>query len=308
MEISVGDLVDLCKRLRYGRRGGTKGVKGLIAVIVLGVAFLAFSIAAITVPRAALLRAAGIAEHHVEALMRVGEAAVESAGEVARRLWGHVERLLETGAAPRSTISGSPTVFDGDTLKIGAHWIRLHGIDAPEGAQICRADGARWRCGERAAHALAKRIGGRPVACEERDRDRYGRIVALCRAGGEDLNAWMVERGWALAYRRFSRAYVDEERTARAARRGIWRGDFVAPWDWRDGERLAGTAAARTRDVQAGAGGCRIKGNIRKDGRRIYHVPGGAFYERARVEPAKGEQWFCTESEARAAGWRRSKR
>ena len=73
---------------------------------------------------------------------------------------------------------------------------------------------------------------------EERDRDRYGRVVAVCRAAGEDLNAWMVSQGWALAYRQYSRDYVGEEADARAARRGIWRGDFVEPWDWRPGERL----------------------------------------------------------------------
>ncbi len=43
-------------------------------------------------------------------------------------------------------------------------------------------------------------------------------------------------------------------------------------------------------------------------GERIYHVPGGAYYSRTRISPAKGERWFCTEEEAQAAGWRRSKR
>ncbi len=43
-------------------------------------------------------------------------------------------------------------------------------------------------------------------------------------------------------------------------------------------------------------------------GERIYHVPGGAYYDRTKISPAKGERWFCTEEEAQAAGWRRSKR
>ena len=80
-------------------------------------------------------------------------------------------------------------------------------------------NGARWRCGERATRGFRERIGGRAVTCEKKDVDRYGRIVAVCRAGGEDLNAWMVERGWALAYRRYSRSYVDEEAAARSAHR-----------------------------------------------------------------------------------------
>lgn len=53
---------------------------------------------------------------------------------------------------------------------------------------------------------------------------------------------------------------------------------------------------------------CIIKGNISDRGERIYHMPGGEFYERTRISPAKDERWFCSEADARAAGWRRSKR
>ena len=171
--------------------------------------------------------------------------------------------------------------------------------------QSCVADGRRWPCGERATRALAGRIGSSTVACEERDRDRYGRSVAVCRVAGEDLNRWMVSQGWALAYRRYSRAYVAEETTARSARRGLWQGEFVAPWDWRRGERLAGN---RTAPERAASTGCRIKGNIARNGSRIYHVPGGQFYDRTRINTARGERWFCTEGDARDAGWRRSRR
>jgi hypothetical protein len=57
-----------------------------------------------------------------------------------------------------------------------------------------------------------------------------------------------VRNGWALAYRRYSRAYVAEERAAENAGRGIWRGDFVEPWDWRDGKRLGQATKTRDRD------------------------------------------------------------
>jgi len=53
---------------------------------------------------------------------------------------------------------------------------------------------------------------------------------------------------------------------------------------------------------------CIIKGNISDRGERIYHMPGGEFYDRTRISLAKGERWFCSEADARAAGWRRSKR
>lgn len=141
--------------------------------------------------------------------------------------------VLFAGAAAAETLTGVATVVDGDTLKIHGENIRLHGIDAPESAQHCQRNGRRWPCGRRAAFALADQIGRRSVRCDGRERDRYGRLVAVCYQNGTDLNAWMVRNGWALAYRRYSRDYVGQERRAAQAGRGIWRGQFTAPWDWR---------------------------------------------------------------------------
>ena len=135
-------------------------------------------------------------------------------------------------------VSGRAVVIDGDDIEVSGSRIRLYGIDAPESRQTCLAGGQRWACGEQATRELTDRIGSRTVTCEERDRDSYGRIVAVCQLAGQDLNAWLVAQGWALAYRQYSQSYVDEEAVARAARRGIWRGNFVAPWDWRRGVRL----------------------------------------------------------------------
>ena len=114
-------------------------------------------------------------------------------------------------------IVGQPRVIDGDTLEVDGQRIRLHGIDAPENKQLCYLDGKRWQCGKDAGNILSDWINRRPVACKERDRDRYGRIVAVCYAGGEDLNAWVVLQGLALAYRRYSLDYVDQEADARPA-------------------------------------------------------------------------------------------
>ena len=238
------------------------------------------------------------------------ESALAPAADRAARGAGAVRAALAQGTG--AMVSGPARVVDGDTLEVAGTRVRLHGIDAPESKQRCRAGGRPWACGREATRALKARIGTRTVACETRDRDRYGRTVAVCRAGGADLNAWMVAHGWAFAYRRYAADYAGEEAAARAAGRGIWRGDVVAPWDWRRGERLAGEGSAAQPAVsrpaaQPGAGRCAIKGNIGKGGARIYHVPGGRFYERTRIDAAKGERWFCTEAEARAAGWRRSR-
>ena len=101
-----------------------------------------------------------------------------------------------------------------------------------------RLSGGRWRCGQKAALALADFIGRSPVRCKEHGVDRYGRVIAACYVRDEDVERWMVTNGWALAYRRYSDDYVDEEAIAQDAHAGIWRGQFVPPWEWRRGERL----------------------------------------------------------------------
>ena len=135
-------------------------------------------------------------------------------------------------------MAGTASVIDGDTIEVHGQRIRLHGIDAPESRQLCRLDGKPWQCGKGAANALADKIARRRVTCEDLGRDRYKRIIANCTAAGEDMGAWMVSQGLALAYRRYSLDYVDQEADAQAARRGIWAGEFVKPWEWRRGKRL----------------------------------------------------------------------
>lgn len=141
-------------------------------------------------------------------------------------------------AGQTDALVGRASVLDGDTIEIHGQRIRLHGIDAPEGRQACTDAGGRsWRCGQQAANALADAIGASPVRCLPRDVDRYGRTIAVCHKGGEDLNGWLVRSGWAVAYRRFSLDYAADEDRARAARRGIWAGSFDMPWDWRAAQR-----------------------------------------------------------------------
>lgn len=68
-------------------------------------------------------------------------------------------------------------------------------------------------------------------------RDRYGRALGVCFQGDIDLNDWMVRQGYALAYRRYSTAYVEAENEARTVRRGLWLSEFTAPWIWREHHR-----------------------------------------------------------------------
>ena len=139
---------------------------------------------------------------------------------------------LKPGSAP---IEGKPRIVDGDTLEIIGKRIRLHGIDAPERGQKCTRKGREYACGESATDALARMVADQQVTCRSKDVGRYGRIVAVCylEGGRININARMVEQGWALAYRRYSMDYVDEESAAKALQEGIWAGEFMEPWVWR---------------------------------------------------------------------------
>ena len=137
-------------------------------------------------------------------------------------------------------VIGKPRVIDGDTIEIAGDRIRLKGIDTPEAKQTCLdKTRKRWRCGEEATFALLDLVGSHWITCKGEKRDRYGRLIAVCFAGPFDINAKMVRQGWALAYRKYSNAYVAEEAEAKSKRRGLWRGRFVSPWDWRRGQRLS---------------------------------------------------------------------
>ncbi len=145
--------------------------------------------------------------------------------------------LLLTG--PAQATDPEIRVVDGDTLRIGKVNVRLHGIDAPEKAQRCQRDNIDWLCGQEAAAHLRRLIGDRPVTCTEKDRDRYGRVVAVCHAGGEDLNRAMVRAGLAWAYLVYSRDYEAAEWEAQLLGNGVWAGNVRAEpaWDWRRQQR-----------------------------------------------------------------------
>ena len=202
------------------------------------------------------------------------------------------------GMAPADP-SGPLRVIDADTFDVGGERVRLFGVDAPELSQNCvDAAGQDWPCGAWAAEEAARRWEGRLARCEAVDTDRYGRIVARCAVGGSDIGAALVEDGLAMAYRTYSMDYDLQEKAAVIAAVGIWAGEVQTPADWR---------AAQAPAPQPVPGECVIKGNVSSNG-RIYHVPGQADYERTRIDESRGEHWFCSETEAVAAGWRPASR
>jgi endonuclease YncB( thermonuclease family) len=128
-----------------------------------------------------------------------------------------------------ATIAGRARVIDGDSLRIADTEIRLFGIDAPEYGQTCLRAGRPWRCGLDATEALRAAVRNKEIVCRPRDRDRYGRTVAVCHAGELDLAAAMVKGGFAVS----EAAYDADEREARDAGRGVWSSSFDHPAKWR---------------------------------------------------------------------------
>lgn len=215
-------------------------------------------------------------------------------------------------AAIAAEIAGVATAKNGDSVFVGGVDVRLYGIDAPEWGQRCGAAAGLHACGREAHLALSARIDGRTLRCEQLDYDaRNKRPVARCFLDELDIGGWMVAQGLATAYRRYSLMYADSEAEAKAARRGIWQGEFVDPEQWRQGRRLALETTQPPPTVPLGDGAsaaCAIKGNISQKGERIYHMPGQRAYEETRIDAGRGERMFCSEAEAQAAGWRRARR
>ena len=136
-------------------------------------------------------------------------------------------------------VEGRARVIDGDTIKIGKSRIRLHGVDAPESKQRCKDKKLNyWLCGQAATKALRRKINNRVVECFSDKKDKYKRHIAICSVDGTNLNQWLVLNGWAIAYRKYSKDYLEAETAAKSIETGIWAGEFILPWEWRRGKRL----------------------------------------------------------------------
>jgi endonuclease YncB( thermonuclease family) len=141
--------------------------------------------------------------------------------------------LTLAGCIPQAT-----KVIDGDSLVVIGQRVRLAGIDAPELSQRCSdGRGRLYGCGHEARDELQAAIKGKEITCTVQSQDRYGRLLAACKAGELDLNDYMVRSGWAVAYHRYTSQYDAAEAEAKAERRGIWRGEFTPPEQYRREER-----------------------------------------------------------------------
>ena len=124
-------------------------------------------------------------------------------------------------------------ILDGDTIHIEKVKYRFHGIDAPEISQICKVNNKNIKCGELSKQKLIEKIGNKKVNCKKVAIDRYKRVVAECYVNDESLSKYLVKNGYAFAYRRYSKKFVEDENFAKKNKLGLWSMDFQYPWDYR---------------------------------------------------------------------------
>ncbi len=146
-------------------------------------------------------------------------------------------------ASEEKVILGKAKVIDGDTIKINKKKIRLFGIDAPEKKQICKKIYLSfllfnlqkdYKCGHKSTLALLKKLKDKEVKCIlEKNKDRYRRSIGTCYVDNEDINSWLVKKGYAIAYIKYSKKYELDEQYAKENKLGIWKETFIEPEKWR---------------------------------------------------------------------------
>jgi micrococcal nuclease len=220
---------------------------------------------------------------------------------------------LPTTTPPSPTASVvSPTgeqaqvtrVVDGDTIDVviaGATYrVRYIGVDTPETVDPRRPVGCY---GREASERNRQLVEGKTVGLEKdvSETDKYERLLRYVWVDGEMVNAILVREGYAMASTyppdvKYQELFLSLQGEARDAGLGLW------------GPACIPTPVAPGVCDYSGTDQPVSKGNISQTtAEKIYHVPGGEFYDKTVIDESAGERWFCTEQEAVAAGWRRSK-
>ena len=124
-------------------------------------------------------------------------------------------------------------IIDGDTIHLNNEKIRFTGIDTPELKQTCTKNNEVILCGIEARKLLIKKIGKNEVQCIKEGKDQYKRTLAECFVKDLSLSSFLVREGYAFAYRKYSKKFVNDEDYARKNNLGMWSMRFEYPWDWR---------------------------------------------------------------------------
>jgi endonuclease YncB( thermonuclease family) len=204
-----------------------------------------------------------------------------------------VMRESHAGSEDRTVVA-----IDGDTIQLDGKVVQLYGIDAPELGQHCLDDNVWFTCGLAASHELNKQLllSRREVKCLPATNAQTSNEI--CFAGDIDVAQSLLTAGYVTASPEANPDYRELERKAREARLGLWHSEFVAPSDWRKGERLSG-------EPDPDANPCPIKAVVSADGQGLYFVPTDDGYDSITLHPTNGDRRYCSDDSARRDGWRR---
>ena len=219
---------------------------------------------------------------------------------VSRKLPASVTSLAGLNPFAAKIVEGKATGVGGDGIRINGTAIRLSGIEAPEVDQKCvGTNKKKWSCGEAAQNALQKIIKGKTVRCEVSGSDAAGRSLGVCQTvntgTSQDVAAALVKEGAVFSDGGLFSSYSSLESEAQAKKIGLWKGEADRPADYR--------SKAWETAVKTAPDGCPIKGQVAGDN-KTYVLPWSPDYSSAKVRAARGERWFCSETEAQAAGWK----
>ncbi len=220
--------------------------------------------------------------------------------------FGNTERIDENAYRVES-------VVDGDTIKINYNGsltsVRIIGVDTPETVD----PRTTIECfGVEASDYLKQKIGGKTIRIAadttQADRDKYNRLLRYIYLDGEDIGLSIIANGYGHEYTydtpyAHQTVYKKAQSEAESNNKGLW-----APNACNNDSAVekSTTSPSAAKPVQ-NQNDCNIKGNISWSGEKIYHLPGQQYYESTKIDTAYGERWFCTETEAQNAGWRKSK-
>ncbi|MDP2946334.1 MAG: thermonuclease family protein [bacterium] len=189
-------------------------------------------------------------------------------------------------------------VVDGDTIEIeGGEKVRYIGIDTPETVDPRKP----VQCfGVEASKKNKEMVEGKMVRLEKdiTDRDKYNRLLRYVWLDDVLVNLELVKQGFAYSYSyppdiKYQDQIINAQQEAKGAIRGLWSACPVQ-------------AAIPAPQENNPSGSCLIKGNISTSGEKIYHLLGCGSYSKTQIDEKRGEKWFCSESEAQAAGWRKA--
>ena len=206
-------------------------------------------------------------------------------------------------------------VVDGDTIDVmigtTTERVRLIGINTPETVDPRKPVECFGREASAKAHELLENKKIYLETDETQDnRDKYGRLLRYARReDGLFYNLEIIKQGYAYEYTyqipyKYQTEFKAAQVLARENKLGLWADNACA------GSTVGAVTSdvAATSDVSNAApnSNCNIKGNINSKGEKFYHLLNCGSYAKTVINIEQGERWFCAESEAQAAGWRRA--